>query len=97
MMRPSSSWQPSAAAPGGGGAGGAEEKGGGGGEIDSLAGLWGEKVAADTRSLASSFGRDAALDFIVEETRNVEQVVAGGVHEVRKNREKQEKFSSSTL
>ena len=57
--------------------------GSGGNEIASLAGLWSEKVANDARSLSNSFGKEAALDFLVEETRNVEQVVAGGVHEVR--------------
>lgn len=84
---------------------------GGGGEIDSLSGLWEGKVAADTRSLFASFGKAAALDFLVEETKNVEQVVAGGVHEVRedwqgrdetfseKEKEKRRKssFSGSTL
>lgn len=53
------------------------------GEIESLAGLWSEKVCEDARALRSSFGTKAALDFLVEETKNVEQVVAGGVHEVR--------------
>ena len=56
----------------------------GGGEIISLAGLWSHKVREDARALSSSFGKRAALDFLVEETKNVEQVVAGGVHEVRK-------------
>jgi len=75
-MRPASSQSPSAAP---GGAAGDAEKGG---EIESLAGLWSTHVADDARSLASSFGRGAALELLVEETRNVEQVVAGGVHEV---------------
>ncbi len=52
--------------------------------MESLAGLWSRKVSDDARSLASSFGPTAALDFLVEETRNVEQVVAEGVHEVRR-------------
>ena len=51
--------------------------------IESLAGLWSDKVCEDARALRSSFGQKAALDFLVEETKNVEQVVAGGVHEVR--------------
>ena len=75
-MRPASSRSPSAAP---GGAAGDAEKGG---EIESLAGLWSTHVADDARSLASSFGTGAALELLVEETRNVEQVVAGGVHEV---------------
>ena len=52
--------------------------------MESLAGLWSRKVSDDARSLASAFGPTAALDFLVEETRNVEQAVAGGVHEVRR-------------
>ena len=57
--------------------------GGGSGEIESLCGLWSRKVSDDARSLFASFGEAAALDFLVEETKTVEQVVAGGVHEVR--------------
>lgn len=66
------------------GSGANAENDNGVGEIESLAGLWSRKVSDDARSLASSFGPTAALDFLVEETRNVEQVVAGGVHEVRR-------------
>lgn len=74
MRLSSSSWSPSAAG---------EEKEG---EIESLAGLWRSKVVNDARSLSSSFGKGSLSIFLVEETRNVEQVVAVGVHEVRERK-----------